>query len=107
MFGPTWLEGVGLTPDDTKSDAAMKGMVVSVVTSMVEALSLALLIAIIGVKGAGAGAFVGVLTGAGLVAMVLLSNSMFEQRPLKVWMINAGYRLVYLALNGAILGAWQ
>ena len=107
LFGKPWLEGVGLTPDDTKSDKALIGMVVSLMTTIVETFVLALAVAVVSAEGAGQGAAVGALLSIGVVTPMLLSNSLFEQRPVEVWAINAGYRVTYFVVNGAILGAWR
>jgi uncharacterized protein DUF1761 len=32
---------------------------------------------------------------------------LFESRPLKLWLINAGYQTVVFTIMGAILGAWH
>ena len=31
---------------------------------------------------------------------------LFEQRPIRLWCINAGYHVVNFAAMGAVLGAW-
>ena len=31
---------------------------------------------------------------------------LFEQRPLRLWLINAGYQVVNFAIMGSIIGAW-
>lgn len=37
----------------------------------------------------------------------MYSDSLFCNWPFKLILIQAGHRVVYLALMGAILGAWQ
>jgi hypothetical protein len=32
---------------------------------------------------------------------------LFEQRSLKLWLINSGYQVLSLTLMGAVLGAWK
>ena len=34
-------------------------------------------------------------------------NYLFEQKSLKLWLINAGYQALMLTLMGGIIGAWQ
>jgi hypothetical protein len=31
---------------------------------------------------------------------------LFEQRPFKLWLIDAGYQVVNFAAMGAVIGAW-
>jgi len=33
-------------------------------------------------------------------------NNPFEQRPFRLWLINAGYQVVNFAAMGAVIGAW-
>lgn len=41
------------------------------------------------------------------VAVVMTTNYVFEGRPWKLWQINAGYFLVVMLINGALLAAWR
>jgi uncharacterized protein DUF1761 len=50
---------------------------------------------------------VGALVWVGFVATVLAVTTYFGGRPRQLWLINAGYQLVALALMGAIHGAWD
>lgn len=40
------------------------------------------------------------------VAIAFAVGYLFEQRPVKLWAINAGYNLISFAVMGIILGAW-
>ena len=53
------------------------------------------------------GLFAGAATGIGWVAMSLGVTYLFEQRSLKLWLIDSGYQVVAYTLMGAILGAWH
>jgi hypothetical protein len=53
-------------------------------------------------SGLHAGAFVGLFFIGAALGVIYL----FEMRPLKLWLINAGYQIVNFAAMGAILGAW-
>ena len=52
------------------------------------------------------GAHVGAFTAFFFVATALGVIYLFEQRPLKLWFINAGYQVVNFAAMGAVIGAW-
>ncbi len=52
--------------------------------------------------GLHAGAFSGLF----FIATALGVIYLFEQRPFKLWLINAGYQVVNFAAMGAIIGAW-
>jgi hypothetical protein len=107
LFGKAWMAGIGIKQEDISKDAATKAMIISMITTLIEIYCLAALIGIAKWSGVTIGIHVGILTGVGLVAAVLLSNSMYENRPFSVWLINAGYRALYFLIAGAILGAWQ
>jgi hypothetical protein len=47
----------------------------------------------------------GVATGLGFVSLAFGVNYMFEGRPFKLWLINAGYNTVVFAVMGLIVGA--
>ncbi|MDX2302710.1 MAG: DUF1761 domain-containing protein [Microscillaceae bacterium] len=34
-------------------------------------------------------------------------NMLFQRRTLKLWLIDAGYQILFLCIMGAILGAWR
>ena len=53
------------------------------------------------------GIHVGLLLGLGIASMLMGVQYLFEQRSLKLWLINAGHMTLGLALVGAIQGAWQ
>ncbi|MGD0732159.1 MAG: DUF1761 domain-containing protein [Terracidiphilus sp.] len=53
------------------------------------------------------GISVGVLFWVGLMAPPLLTQHIFENRPFKLFAINAGYWLLAMGLGGGILAAWH
>ena len=55
----------------------------------------------------GFGLFAGFAAGLGWVAMSLGVIYLFEQRPLKLWLINSGYQIVTYTAMGGVLGAWK
>ena len=52
------------------------------------------------------GLHTGLFTGLFFIATALGVIYLFEQRPLKLWFINAGYQVVNFAAMGTIVGAW-
>lgn len=56
--------------------------------------------------GALCGAQYGALAGLFFIATALGVVYLFEMRPFKLWLINAGYQVVNFAAMGAVLGAW-
>ncbi len=84
-----------------KSGMAMRALG-SYLLTLVMALNLA---AFIGPdQSASFGLFAGLAAGLGWVAMAFGSNYLFEHRPLKLYLINAGYNTILLSLMGWIIG---
>lgn len=54
----------------------------------------------------GQGALTGLWLWLGFVATTSLGTFLSEDRPLKLWAINAGYQLITLVITGAILATW-
>jgi hypothetical protein len=53
------------------------------------------------------GLFAGFMAGFTFVAAAFGISYLFEFRPIKLWLINAGYQVVVFSVMGAILGAWH
>jgi hypothetical protein len=105
LFARVWMKEAGL--DDAQLQSAKLGKVfaLSFVCSLVMAFNLA---AFLGAKATlGFGIFAGFATGLGWVAMSLAIIYLFEQRSLKLWLVNGGCQVVTYTLMGAILGGWK
>ena len=103
------IEGVRLATGNTVYrrifDFWLKVFALSFVCSLVMAFNLA---AFLGAKATlGFGVFAGFATGLGWVAMSLAIIYLFEQRSLKLWLVNGGCQVVTYTLMGAILGGWK
>ena len=48
-----------------------------------------------------------IFMGIGLYASMLLNQYTFEQRPIGLWLIDAGYVVIGFAIVGAIVGGWK
>ena len=60
-----------------------------------------------GASTALAGAAIGLILGLGVVAMTMLSDSLFSGWGWRLYLIQVGYRAGYLVLMGAICGGWS
>ncbi len=105
MFGHAWLAAIGKSKEELGKPA--KAMALSFVTTAVTAVVLSLFISWIGVVDMTEGLLVGLYAGAGLVATSLFSDYLFCGRGMKLFLIQAGYRVSTLALMGAVLGVWE
>lgn len=106
LFGNAWMKAAGLKEEDIKKGDAGRGMIVSAITTFIEMVVLASLLIMIGTTSMLMGIHMGALVSVGIIAMVMLSNAMFHQTSRGLWGINAGYRIVYFVINGAILAVW-
>lgn len=105
LFGKPWMAASGMTEEKAKEGNMLKIFGLAFLLEFAAAFVLALFI------GSGAGLHMGLLLGlhvglffvAGGLGVVYL----FEQRPLMLWLVNAGYMTVAFCLMGAILGAWS
>ncbi|MFO0780894.1 MAG: DUF1761 domain-containing protein [Candidatus Gracilibacteria bacterium] len=111
LFGNYWAKMNGFDLNDKKKMAAMKNkamaaMLVSFVTTMVTAYVLKHFITYAGAKDAATGAIGGFWAWLGFIGTTLLANSMYQQKPLKLWLVDASFYLVNLLIFGALLVAW-
>jgi len=107
LFGNQWMKLMGFTAEQLKKEGSAKEMMISVITSFVEAVVLASLIIMTGADTLFRGIHLGLMIGIGFIAMVTLSNAMFNKTPIQVWLMGAGYRVLYFMINGALLTAWK
>lgn len=85
----------------------VQAMAVSFVAWLVVAYCFSVLIGWTGVQGWLGGVKLGLLLWVGFSASVTLVGTMFSDRKIAAFVIDAGYQLVFLALMGAILGSWR
>ena len=105
MFSKVWVKEVGLSGDEIKNANMGKVFIGSFILSLIIAFNLA---AFIGPEADFQfGLFAGAATGIGWVAMSLGIIYLFEQRSMKLFLINAGYQAVTYTIMGGILGLWH
>ena len=105
LFARAWMRECGLTEEQTRQAPMARVFGLSLLAALVMATNLA---AFLGAKATlSFGLFAGAAAGVGWVAMSLGVTYLFEQRSLKLWLIDAGYQVVAYTLMGGILGAWH
>jgi hypothetical protein len=102
---------MGYDPDDKariaemqKSAGPMYG--ISLLASLISAFVLAKVLVGMTIYSALYGMKIGFAVWLAFVATVQLTDKMFGQRPMKLFLINTGYQLVCYVVMGAILGKW-
>jgi formate/nitrite transporter FocA (FNT family) len=105
LFGNAWMTAAGLTKGQVEAANMARVLGVSFVWALLGALVFALFLgpAPSLALGLGAGFSAGLFWVAGSYAI----NYQFEQRPLKLLLINGGYHTVQYTLYGLVLGLWH
>ena len=108
LFARPWMAANGFTEEQIKAQgSATRGYVVSVIASIVIAFAIALFAQAAGAVTAVDGLLLGLAAGVGFVMTTSAANYVFEDRPLKLYLINSGYPVVSFTLIGLLVGAWQ
>ncbi|NUZ13278.1 DUF1761 domain-containing protein [Pseudoalteromonas sp. McH1-7] len=101
LFQKTWLEGCGLTELDLQTSDPKMTFGMAFLLSLLASVFMAMLIApsfsLIGATAFGAG------VGICFVASALGISYIFEQRPLKLFLVNGGYHMLQFTLIAFVL----
>lgn len=103
-FAKAWMQASGITEEQTRQAKMGRVFGLAALAQLVIAFNLA---AFIGPQGTAFGLVAGFAAGLGWVAMSLGVIYLFEQRSLKLWLINSGYQVVAYTVMGGVLGAWK
>lgn len=105
LFGKAWMEASGVTPEKQQQGHPARVFGISFVWALLGAVCFAMFL---GPKPAfGFAVGVGFLTGFIWVAGSFGINYQFEQKPMKLWLVNGGYHTVQYTLYGLVLGLWH
>jgi hypothetical protein len=106
LFARPWQSAVPLTDDGVKSGNQARIFGLSFLAALIGAVNLGFFLS--GPDTTLAfGALAGALVGFGWLATGLATTYLFERRPLRLWLIDAGYHAVTFTLMGAIIGGWR
>ncbi len=105
VFFPTWWAGIGKSGQTANPNPVI--YVFTLIAALVEAVSVALMLNVIGSMTASSGTLTGFMLWLGFVAPTNLVNKLFAGQGFEVWAIEAGNHLLNLVLFGAILGGWH
>ena len=102
MFGKVWQREVGLSDEQLAAANRLKVFGISFILCLVAAIAFSMVIT------PEAGFFMAFHSGVGIglfwIATSFGVNYLFEQRSLKLWLINAGYHSLQFTLYGLIFG---
>jgi hypothetical protein len=105
VFGNRWMAVLGKSREQLGDP--VKLMVAQFFLTLVIAAVLAAVVVRFGAVNWIEGAVIGLALSLGLVATSLLSDWMFCGFGMKLYWIQVGYKVVYVTVMGAILGAWR
>jgi Protein of unknown function (DUF1761) len=109
LLGGAWMAGIGKDEVQLAAEIGHSPLpyIISLSTGIVIAYTLAWLLPKLGRETAAGGAKTGALLGLALIGTTLAQNYGFEARSVSLWLINAGYMVVGMAVMGAIVGHWK
>ena len=108
VLGNQWLALVGRTTAGGGAPAAtatpyIVGFIMALILAYVAAIALADSSQPTAAHGVQFALFMGI----GIFATILLTEYVFEQRPLGLWLMNAAIPVTGFAIVGAIVGGWR
>ena len=111
LFAKPWMLAMGYDPADKAKVAEMQKSAgpkygISFLASLLSAFVLGKIIYNLAISTALYGMKVGFAVWLAFVMTVQLTDKLFTNRPLKLFLINTGYQLACYLAMGAILGKW-
>lgn len=105
LFFEAWLKALGKEQAQLLPPAV--AMLVGLISQLGFSVAFALLVVKMDLRGLWKGLLLGLLVGFGFNAMAMASDFAFANWSFRLFLIEAGFRVVYTALSGALLGAWR
>ena len=106
LFAKSWMAALGITPGRQKKGFAA-AMISSLIGDLITALVMLHFIVWSGASTVGTGAFIGFLCWLGFFVAIQFPQGLYEQRPMKVFAIDAGYWFVGMLGTGVLMALWH
>jgi len=107
MFGRRWMEENRFRQEDIEKRGMMPALGFAMLAAIVLATGLALLIRISGMTNWFTGALMGAFAGLLISAPAALPVYVFENRSMRLFLLNEGMPASALIVMGAVLGGWR
>ncbi len=107
LFAKPWMALLGIDKNSANKKGLVPGMIASLIGDLILSFVLMHVIGWAGVTTVGWGVFIGVLMWLGFFVGPALPQGIYENRPFKLFAINAGYWLVGLIIVGGLLAVWR
>ena len=105
LFGKIWAKAMNYNIDELEMKPI--NFIGAAIAAFVATFFLALLLEIIGTYNIFIGILVALIIGIGFVLTIGIYDVLYENKNIKVYLIDAGYHIVALIIAGLILGLWQ
>lgn len=106
IFGKQWMRGMDISPSSINKKPMKLIYLGMTINTLVLITALAYVLALSGTTTALSGLLWALLIWIGFIVTTLFEGILWENKKISVFFINAGYRLVMLAIAGLILGFW-
>jgi hypothetical protein len=107
LFAKEWMRLVGLSEHQMKKDGVWVSYLITMAAALLEALVLSVVFSFVQVENVTESMKIGFLMWSGFIATTQLTNALFAQKPLKLFLIEAGYHLVAIMAMSVILTVWR
>lgn len=105
LFGNAWMQEVGLTEEAVNNANMARTFGGTIILQILAAIALS---AFLGADSTWqTGLYTGLWIGLFWITTAYGVTYLFEQRSLRIFLINAGYYVVLYAIMGTIIGAWH
>lgn len=110
-FGKKWMKLSGISPQEQKEKGKGKqdmtrSVILGFAATIVTALILSHFSSVFGVAGITDALTLAIGIWLGFQAPIMLNTVIWEQKPWKLYAINAGYQLVSIVVMAVIIGLW-
>ncbi len=109
LFGTQWAKAHRYTEEQAKELGKTPAKTFSIifVTQLIVALGVAVFAANLGADTALKGVALGAALWVGVAGPINLMDNAAHNKPIAAFVIDGSHQLIYLALTGAIIGAWR
>ncbi|MFH1701199.1 MAG: DUF1761 domain-containing protein [Candidatus Zixiibacteriota bacterium] len=106
IFGKAWLEGLGKTEEEAKKDHKPVNLLWVLIFSFFSAYGIARILVWTHLEPVWGGFGIGLVAAICFVVASNATNGLMENRPCKIFMVNAFYNLIGFIIMGLIIGLW-
>ena len=108
VFGTKWMKLSNIKKSKKKPSAGemLPPMFGNLICQFLMAVVFSFLLSSLGWSGVGYALVLGLVLWIGFVGTILMNTVFWEQKPISLYLINAGYHLVMILIMAFIIGIW-